>query len=306
MSAGFVVADVRTLDKQQGSYRQVTAAQRRQAGPGHLGLQARRRLRAALPVPGRHRRRRLGLRPRAPAPPARAAVAADGRLEVLAERQAYLLFDRMVAFHIQRGLDGAPGRGRVLRRPAPALRRARRHVLPALTGRRIRPAAACRRTSVEQLPLFVTDEKSAILWLRARSLGEQPQTYQDLQPRFLRELHQARHEELPELRDILEENFLQDDAGRWYVPDPAHAEDLEKLRERSLLREFRELRRGPRPAQESSAARRCAPASAMPGAAATTRSSSPWPSAYLTAATGTPQRVALNGCLDSPTVRPSR
>ena len=96
---------------------------------------------------------------------------------------------------------------------------------------------------VEQLPLIVSDEKSTILWLR-RHLGEQAQTYQDVQPHFLRELHQAGHEELPELRDILEENLLQDDIGRWYVPDPAHAGDLEKLRERSLLREFREYVEG--------------------------------------------------------------
>ena len=50
---------------------------------------------------------------------------------------------------------------------------------------------------VEQLPLIVSDEKSAILWLR-RHLGEQAQTYQDLQPHFLRELHQAGHEKLPD------------------------------------------------------------------------------------------------------------
>jgi hypothetical protein len=70
-------------------------------------------------------------------------------------------------------------------------------------------------------------------------LGELPLTYQDLQPRFLRELHQAGHEQLPELRAILEESFLQDEAGRWYVPDPGRAQDLERLRERALLREWR-------------------------------------------------------------------
>lgn len=81
----------------------------------------------------------------------------------------------------------------------------------------------------------MADERSAILWLR-RELGEQPLIYQDLQPSFLRELHQAGHEQLPELCALLEESFLQDEAGRWYVPDlQGRAQDLERLREWALL-----------------------------------------------------------------------
>jgi len=57
------------------------------------------------------------------------------------------------------------------------------------------------------------------------------QTYQDLQPKFLRELHQARHEALPELSEMLVQSFLKDERDRWYVPDPARQEDLELLRE---------------------------------------------------------------------------
>jgi len=167
----------------------------------------------------------------------------NGRLEVLAERQAYLLFDRMVAFHIQRGLTAPLGaaefyaglRQRYSERACTERSRSDgMYLLPLQASQydRLRLEAA----EVEQLPLIVADERSAILWLR-RELGEQPLTYQDLQPRFLRELHQAGHEQLPELRAILEESFLQDEAGRWYVPDPARAQDLERLRERALLRE---------------------------------------------------------------------
>ena len=72
----------------------------------------------------------------------------------------------------------------------------------------------------------------------AEDLGGYSQTYQDIQPKFLRQLHQARYESLPELGLILEENFLQDDQGRWYAPDPNQVSDLEKLRHRALLREF--------------------------------------------------------------------
>ena len=40
------------------------------------------------------------------------------------------------------------------------------------------------------------------------------------------------------LRLLLDQNFLQDEQGRYYVPDPANAEDLEKIRRRALLQEF--------------------------------------------------------------------
>jgi len=46
------------------------------------------------------------------------------------------------------------------------------------------------------------------------------------------------------MSEVLAQNFLKDDRERWYVPDPARQENLEKLRERSLLREFGEYAQG--------------------------------------------------------------
>ena len=128
-----------------------------------------------------------------------------------------------------------------------------------------------------QLTLFVEDEKGAIEWLKQK-LQKKPQTYQDLLPDYMKELqHIQKHEKMPELSEILEQNFLQytvsdsekeeplpkqilsyfrqnypdyrslpDDApemlkmakGRWYVPDPNRAVDLEKIREKALMKEF--------------------------------------------------------------------
>jgi hypothetical protein len=65
-----------------------------------------------------------------------------------------------------------------------------------------------------------------------------PQTFQEIQPFFFQELHKARYEDLPDLRVLLEQNFIHDEEDRWYIPDPNRAEDLEKLRLRGLLREF--------------------------------------------------------------------
>jgi hypothetical protein len=246
LRAGFVVADVRTLDKKQGSFKQLTATgaakqdlvisaykprsgfERRfleQAGSAEGAWDFVRQHLAQLPV----------------------VVEQDGTLEVIAERQAYLLYDRMVAFHIQRGFSVPMGAAEFyagLKQRFPE--RDGMYFLPQQVAEYDRRRMQASR--VEQLALFVTDEKSAIQWLRQEldpETGSGPQTYQEIQPKFLRELHQARHEDLPELSEMLEQNFLQDEENdRWYVPDPGRQEDLEKLRERSLLREFREYAQG--------------------------------------------------------------
>jgi hypothetical protein len=46
------------------------------------------------------------------------------------------------------------------------------------------------------------------------------------------------HEPRPELRDILKENYIVDDDGKWRVPDPTQEKDLESLRRKGLLKTF--------------------------------------------------------------------
>jgi hypothetical protein len=45
---------------------------------------------------------------------------------------------------------------------------------------------------------------------------------------------------MPELIDLLQENFLQDDEEKWYIPDITKSGDIQKLREKKLLKEFEE------------------------------------------------------------------
>ncbi len=255
LSAGFVVADVRTLDKQQSSYRQVTAAS---AAKQDLVISAYKPTtdfeQGFLAEGGREKgawefiRQHLEQLPvvvERPSP-AGGGVGGGGLLEVVAERQAYLLYDRMVAFHIQRGFS--------VPLSAAEFYAGLKQRFPERDGMYFLPTQAAeydqrrlRASKVEQLALFVTDEKSALQWLQREldpETGSGPQTYQDLQPKFLRELHQARHEKLPELRHLLEENFLQDDQERWFIPNPERQEHLEQLREKSLLREFQEYSAG--------------------------------------------------------------
>ncbi|MCX6028266.1 MAG: DNA methyltransferase [Chloroflexi bacterium] len=242
MSAGFVVADTRTLDKQQASYRQVTAAS---AAKQDLVISA------YKPTSGFEQRflSHAGTEEAAwdfvrhhLAHVPTVVWGKNDRIETVAERQNYLLFDRMVAYHIQRGVAVPLGaaacyaglRDRFVERDG-------MYFLPEQTAEY--DQARLRAAGMAQLAMFVSDEKSAVAWLRGQLL-DQPGSFQEIQPHFLQELHQARHEALPDLRVLLEENFLQDEAGRWYVPDPNKAEDLEKLRLRGLLREFQDYVEG--------------------------------------------------------------
>jgi DNA modification methylase len=268
--SGFVIADVRMLDKKQGSFQQVTS---RGAVKQDLVISAykpngglvERFEREAGTETGvwDFVRTHLGQLP--------VFVSKDRRAEVIAERQNYLLFDRMVAFHVRHGVPVPISAGDFY--AGLAQRFAERDGMYFLPDQVVEyDRKRMTATEIKQLDLFVTDESSAIQWLR-QQLTIKPQTFQELHPQFLREIGGwEKHEEALELSGLLEENFLRYDGreavpgsihsylsttfkelrnlpkddptlrqkgkDRWYVPDPNKAGDLEKLRERGLLREF--------------------------------------------------------------------
>jgi len=241
MRAGFVVANVRSLDKQQGSFKQVTTTMAvkqdliisaykpkdrfvqdfvRQAGTEEGVWNFVRQHLERLPV----------------------TLESGGRLDVIPERQNYLLYDSMVAYHIQRGATvpmGAADFYQGLKQRFPE--RDGMYFLPDQVSKYEQKRMELELN--EQLSFLILDEKTAIQWLR-QELSKGPKTYQDIQPKFLQELKQLRHENMPELGDLLQESFLQDEKGRWYVPDTSKQSDLEKLRERRLLKDFEEYKTG--------------------------------------------------------------
>lgn len=161
-------------------------------------------------------------------------------VEVIAERQDYLLFDRMVAFHVQRGASVPLSASQFfsgLRQRF--VERDGMYFLPEQVSEYDRKRMEVHE--VEQLELFVSDEKSAIQWVR-RELASKPTKYQDLQPHYMREAQRVweKHEQPLELRTILEQNFIEEDGGTWRVPDPKKQADLEQIRQRALIKEFQQ------------------------------------------------------------------
>ena len=272
-AAGFVVADVRTLDKQQGSYRQVTSTAVKQdlvisAYKPNGGLETRFQLeRGTEEGVWDFVRTHLRQLP--------AFFAKDGNVEMIAERQPFLLFDRMVGFHVQRSVTVPVSVGEFF---AGLSQR-----FPERDGMYFLPEQVAeydqkrmKASDVRQLEIFVRDEKSAIQWLR-QQLQDKPQTFQELHPQYMREIAGwEKHESRMELRQMLEQNFLLYDGesevpsqihrylstnfhdlrnlpkdapalrlkakDRYYVPDPAKEADVQKGREKALLREFAEYR----------------------------------------------------------------
>ena len=272
--AGFVVADVRTLDKKQGSFRQVTSSAVKQdlvisAYKPSEALAERFKLGMADPEHvWSFVEEHLGNLP--------VFVPARDGADTVAERTAQMLHDRMIAFFVQRGvavpISGPAFLAGLERRYA---KRDQMYLLREQVPEYDRKRSAVRE--VHQLDLFVFDEASATQWVR-QELQKKPQSFQDLQPRFMQQAQTswARHEKTIELRLLLEQNFLcyegdgpvpsqihgylssayrdmrglnkEDDRlrqralDRWYVPNPAKMGDLEKVRNRALLKEFDEYR----------------------------------------------------------------
>ena len=235
--AGFIVADVRTIDKKQGSFNQVKGASQaikqdliisvykpKSSFTREISLNAGDEETAWAFV-----RQHLENIP--------VVVKKGDRIELISERQAYLLYDRMVAYHIMQGIPVPIGATEFYQGlDERFLKRDDMYFLPDQVNEydttRIKTDVA-----PIQFSLFVTNEKTAISWLYQQL--DAPQTYAELQPQFMQEVKAVdKFEDLPELATLLEENFIQNDEGKWYIPDITKEGDVVKLREKKLWKEF--------------------------------------------------------------------
>jgi rubredoxin len=189
------------------------------------------------------------------------------------ERDARILFDQMISYYVRNGysvpIDSHEFQNGLAQRFS---ERDGMYFLPEQAAEYDRKKVHAVTALGLQQEIFVDDESSAIEWLR-NILKSKPQTFQDINPDFMQKIGGWKKTEIGlELSTLLHENFLcyegvgpvpeqihaylstnwkdmrklpKDDPtlvakadNRWYVPDPNKAGDIEKLRERALLREF--------------------------------------------------------------------
>jgi DNA modification methylase/predicted RNA-binding Zn-ribbon protein involved in translation (DUF1610 family) len=269
--AGFVVANVSALDKQQGSFKAVTTTVAVKqdlvisAYKPNGGLEERFSRTGATEESAwdfvQTHLRQLAV-----------TKVKNGALEFIVERDPRRIFDRMVAWFVR---HNAP-----VPLSSQEFQEGLRQRFAERDGMIFLPEQAAeydkKRAQVAQAPqieLFVCDERSAIDWL-TDFLKRRPSTYQEIHPEFTTQIGAGwrRHEAKPELAALLEDSFLKYDGtgevpsqihsylssnykelrglakhdprliakakDRWYVPDPNKAQDLEKKREKALLKEF--------------------------------------------------------------------
>jgi DNA modification methylase len=269
-NAGFFIAAVAAIDKRQGSFNAVTSAT---AVKQDLVISAykpthefeARFAQTATSVEGvwEFVRNHLQYLPTV-------KRNTDG-IAFISERDPRILYDQVIAYYIRKGFPvpiDSPSFQTGL-----AQRFVERDGMYFLADQVAEYDRAVQQAgSIIQANMFVSDESSAIQWLR-QVLKRKPQTFADINPEFMQQLGGwSKNETQLDLRILLEQNFLNysgEDAvpnqihaylssnyqdmrnkadtdpalrakakDRWYVPDPNKAQDLDQVRERALLREF--------------------------------------------------------------------
>lgn len=240
LRAGFIIADVRMLDKKQGSFKQVTTSS---AVKQDLVISAYKPkesfVRSFLQAAGTENTAWEFVKTHLDNLPIVVDADNNGKIDILTERQAFFLYDRMIAYHIMQGVsipidatDFYKGLDEHF------LKRDNMYFLPDQVNEYDLARASADVEEV-QLAYLVIDEKSAIQWLYNEL--KEPKTYQDIMPEFMKAMQALdKHEKMPELAEILEENFLKDSDEKWYIPDLTKSGDIAKLREKNLLKEFQE------------------------------------------------------------------
>jgi len=272
--AGFIVANVSALDKKQGSFKAVTtttavkqdlviSAYKPNGGFEERFEQEAQSEEGVWDFVRTH----LGYLP--------VTKGSAGKLDFIPERDPRILYDQVIAYYVRKGYMVPISSGEF--QLGLSQRFSERDGMYFLSDQVAEyDKKKLRVKELVQQSLFVSDESSAIAWLR-QQLKQKPQTFQDLNPQFMQEISGwSKHEKPLELSTLLEENFLMYDGSgkvpeqihtylstnwkdlrnldkedpklvekaknRWYVPDPNKTGDLEKLREKSLLKEFEDYK----------------------------------------------------------------
>lgn len=154
------------------------------------------------------------------------------------ERSPKILFDRLISYYVQHGYP--------VPMDASQFQNGLRERYIEKDGMYFTAAQAIeyedkKKNTSDFIPmgLIVSNEAEGIQWLK-NFLEHNARTYQEIQPEWMQAVNGLRKGDiLPELKDILDENFIQESDGKWRLPNIQDDVDKFKLRTKALLKEFK-------------------------------------------------------------------
>lgn len=163
---------------------------------------------------------------------------ANGKTCFISERDPRFIYDRVISYFIQANQQ--------IPLDAKEFQQGLRERFVERDGMFFTAAQAAeyeekKKSAPEFVPMgiIVSDEANGIQWLK-NQLRDTPKTYQELQPEWMQAINGVRkHDILPELKQLLEENFIEMEDGKWRLPNIQDDVDKEALRTKALLREFK-------------------------------------------------------------------
>lgn len=161
----------------------------------------------------------------------------EQKTTAVVERSPQILYDRLISYYVQHGWAIPMDAGEFQQMLRNSFIERDGMFFTASQALQYEEQRA-KTTEFVSLALIVSSEAEGIAWLN-RELGQKPQTYQELQPEWMKAMVTPKKgDRLPELMEILEENFIKDDDDRWRKPDAERAADLEIMRQKKMAREF--------------------------------------------------------------------
>jgi len=232
--AGFIIGQVSTLDKQQGSFKQVTA-------PGAVEKDL---IISAFKPSNEFSNSFLSKAGSNLESEFIKQLLSQLQIQPCVERTEKMLYSKMLSFYIQHGYE--------INMDAKAFYKMLNMSFIEIDGlwftseqieRYLEFKKKMKLEGIEEIKsgsmyLFVTDEKSALVWLY--NFISESKSFSDIHTAFT-QLANIQGDAVPELRELLEHNFVfENDKYRRPQNEPEHNQISEK-REKALLREFESL-----------------------------------------------------------------
>lgn len=154
------------------------------------------------------------------------------------ERSPKILYDRLISYYVQKGF-AIPMDAQEFQQGLHERYAERDGMFFTATQAAEYEEKKLKAPEFVPMGIMVSDEANGIEWLK-NELRNNPQTRQDLFTNWTKAIAGVRKGDvIPELDTLLEENFIQNEDGTWRLANVNDDVDLEKLRTKALLKEFK-------------------------------------------------------------------